>query len=145
MHTTLPRRIFWAFGRSLRASALKRTGQLPDEARLTPEKAFGVKGLRKFEQREIQVVAHLVEERAQEGTKRDDVLVLRGSHPYLYERPFSVFPGIKAVKLAGPVGWAHAAHSDGYGRNAQILRDPRAQGMSRSFDITALSGCERTA
>src|SRR5512138_1487500 len=64
----------------------RRRHELAEEARLALEEPLRVERPREAEHLEVEVVAELVEERAQEGPERDDARVARRPHPHADER-----------------------------------------------------------
>src|SRR5882672_1653365 len=67
-------------GRQLSRRKLRQ--QRSDYAGLALVKPFRMKSLLEREQLVVEMVANLVDHRAQESLERDDVLFLRGAHPY---------------------------------------------------------------
>ncbi len=70
----------------------------------------------------VQVVAHLVEERAQEGAKGDHLPPLRGAHPHRNERrraPAAVL--VQAVQFLAARGRPHRQHAHLHPRHAQAI------------------------
>ncbi len=105
-----------------------------------------MEGLLEAELLVVEVVAHLVHERAQERAERDDLLALRRAHPHADARGQAPFLGlVEAVQFAVVVGRAlrQHAHAD---RRHVIARGQRVDdALSRAFDSGAIVGCEGRA
>src|SRR5450432_659153 len=81
------------------------------QRRLALVEALRMKRLLEHEQLVVEMVTKLVNQRAQKGLERDDVLLLRGAHPYADAGERSlVFRFVEAVQFAGAVRGSRRLH-----------------------------------
>jgi len=73
--------------------------ELTEEARFTLEEAFRVERLPESEKLVVEVVAQLVEERAEKRLELDDLYSLGGAHPNRDDARSTLTGFIEAVKL----------------------------------------------
>src|SRR5712691_9683152 len=74
--------------------------ELVEKARLPSEEAFGVEGVAQLEALVVEVMTHLVEQRAQEGPELHHPAMASGAHPELDPRGAAAVPRVQAVQLA---------------------------------------------
>src|SRR5882672_522340 len=94
------------------------------QAGFTVIEAFRMEGLRKFIELVIEMMANLVQQRAQIALESDDALVFRGAHPELDLRRLAVlFRQIESVQFAPIVAWPDCKHLGAQRRHLQLPDD----------------------
>ena len=94
------------------------------KAGFTVVETFCVEGLRKFIKFVVEMVANLVQQRAQITLESDYALVFRGAHPELNLRRLAIlFRQIQAVQFAPVVARPDRQHLDAQWRNLQLSDD----------------------
>ena len=93
-----------------------------EETRLALVEALGVEGVGQPEMLVVEVVAELVEERAEKGTERDHSPPAGGAHPELDPGGAAAAPcRVEALELAPPAVWARAQDLEATGRDTKRL------------------------
>lgn len=102
-----------------------------------------MQGVTEMEQRVVEVVAELVEQRSQEGFERDDLPLLGGQHPDRdVVAPVSVAGFVQPVQLAPTQRGASERDLDSDRRDPEVRADTVGDPLREHLDVARASGRE---
>ena len=113
-----------------------------EQARFPLEEPFGVERRRQPEHAQVEVVANLVEERAQERPERDDAGVARRAHPDLDVGAAAHVERVQAVQLAAGERWPDLEHLDARRADAERCADGAGEAPGCALQGSAVVALE---
>ena len=114
-----------------------------EEARFALVKALRVERIAQVEERVIEVMAELVEERAEKRPEGDHLASLRGEHPDRDDVAAApVAGGVEPLELATAERRSPIRDEHAHRRNAERRADAVADPLCERLDVARPSGCE---
>src|SRR6185503_9171251 len=119
--------------------------ELVEEAGLALEEALGVERVGQAQVLVVEVVADLVEQRAQEGAEGHHAAVAHGPHPDADARPAPLVARVEAVQLRVAQAGTDGQDADVGRRHAEHRGQGPAEAAGRPLERRAIVGQERGA